>query len=43
MTNATNPDLLAQAAYAQRMVEEGFDFGLIHTRAFVRGIRDLGY
>jgi hypothetical protein len=38
-----NPDLAAQQQYAQRMVDDGFDFGLTHTQAFVRGIRDLGY
>lgn len=38
-----NSDLEAQRRYANRMVDEGFDFGLTHTQAFVRGIRDLGY
>jgi Histidine kinase-, DNA gyrase B-, and HSP90-like ATPase len=38
-----NPDLEAQRRYAKRMVEEGYDFGLTHGEAFVRGIRDLGY
>lgn len=38
-----NPDLEAQRRYAARMVEEGYDFGLTHGEAFVRGIRDLGY
>src|SRR4051812_42835516 len=42
-TKPVNPDLAAQRAYAQRMVSDGFDFGLTHTQAFVRGIRDLGY
>ena len=39
----TNPDLEAQRRYAERMVAEGYDFGLTHGEAFVRGIRDLGY
>lgn len=39
----TNSDLAAQSAYVKRMVSAGFDFGLTHTQAFVRGIRDLGY
>jgi hypothetical protein len=38
-----NPDLEAQRRYAARMVAEGYDFGLTHGEAFVRGIRDLGY
>jgi hypothetical protein len=38
-----NPDLEAQRRYAERMVAEGYDFGLTHGEAFVRGIRDLGY
>jgi Histidine kinase-, DNA gyrase B-, and HSP90-like ATPase len=38
-----NPDLDAQRRYAKRMVAEGYDFGLTHGEAFVRGIRDLGY
>ena len=38
-----NPDLEAQRRYAKRMVAEGYDFGLTHGEAFVRGIRDLGY
>lgn len=42
-TKSTNPDLAAQRAYVKKMVSDGFDFGLTHTQAFVRGIRDLGY
>ena len=38
-----NPDLEAQRRYAKRMAAEGYDFGLTHGEAFVRGIRDLGY
>ena len=38
-----SPDLEAQRRYAKRMVAEGYDFGLTHGEAFVRGIRDLGY
>jgi hypothetical protein len=38
-----NPDLEAQRSYARRMAAEGYDFGLTHGEAFVRGIRDLGY
>ena len=38
-----NPDLEAQRRYAKRMVADGYDFGLTHGEAFVRGIRDLGY
>ena len=36
-----NPDLEAQRRYAERMVAGGYDFGLTHGEAFVRGIRDL--
>lgn len=43
MTSTMNSDLAAQSAYVKRMVSDGFDFGLTHTQAFVRGIRDLGY
>lgn len=38
-----NSDLAAQSAYVKKMISDGFDFGLTHTQAFVRGIRDLGY
>ena len=36
-------DLAAQREYAQRVTNEGFDFGLTVADAFVRGIRDIGY
>lgn len=42
-TSIKNSDLAAQSAYVKKMVSAGFDFGLTHTQAFVRGIRDLGY
>jgi hypothetical protein len=42
-TKPINSDLAAQSAYVKKMVSDGFDFGLTHTQAFVRGIRDLGY
>jgi hypothetical protein len=36
-------DLLAQRAYAERIEQDNFDFGLTVAGAFVRGIRDIGY
>jgi hypothetical protein len=40
---AVSADLAAQRDYAQKAVQEGFDFGLTVADAFVRGIRDIGY
>jgi hypothetical protein len=38
-----NPDLEAQRRYAERVVADGYGFGLTQAEAFVRAIRDLGY
>ena len=38
-----DPDLLAQRSFVENLKEKGHDFGIAHTAAFIRGIRDLGY
>src|ERR1051326_7786733 len=39
-----NPDLEEQRLYwRKKLSEAGFDYGLMITNAFVRGIRDIGY
>jgi hypothetical protein len=38
-----DPDLLAQRSFVEGLKQKGHDFGIAHTAAFIRGIRDLGY
>jgi hypothetical protein len=40
---SADPDLLAQRTFVESLKQRGHDFGIAHTAAFIRGIRDLGY
>ncbi|MGV9216122.1 ATP-binding protein [Micromonospora sp. RB23] len=40
---SADPDLLAQRNFVESLKRHGHDFGIAHTAAFIRGIRDLGY
>jgi hypothetical protein len=38
-----NKELEAQRAYARRLLADKFDFSIVVGKAFVRGMRDIGY
>lgn len=41
--NSISEDLKKQREFLKRLEDENFDFGIVVGKAFVRGMRDLGY